>query len=355
MTENDKQGEPSSDNQNGQKPSLPGSDGRSQKKPVFIGVVLAILVLGFGGMVWYDSGKEDAAPKPSSSQNAVPLQAGQDQETMDKAFSSDTVLATVNNETIRLQDLDALLTSMPESQRKGYARDKQALLELLIKQILLLQEAERKGITGGTSSAAGPEDDAGKEDAKNQRIQAILSKEVLNDVRVSESDLRTFYEKNKEQMPKDSSFEEIKGQIRRYALQMKQQQAVDEYIGTLMGKASITRNQDWIEARKTAMANTPLSRALETGRPVLADFGRGTCVPCKMMEPILKELKKKYKGEAEILILDVGEYPRLTRKAGIRTIPTQIFYDATGKEVSRHQGFMDKESIIKEIEKLRNL
>ena len=352
MTENDTQGEPSPDNQPRQKTSLPGSDGQSKKKPFLVGLVLVVLVLGLGGLAWYVSGKKNEDPGSSPSKKAVPLQAGQDRDAADKSFSSDTVLATVNNEKIRLKDLEALFTSMPESQRKSYARDKQALLEVLIKQTLLLQEAERQGVKGELPSGnqAG---EAAKINANNARIRAILSKEVLNDVRVNESELRRFYEENKERMQQDSSFEEVKDQIQTYVLQMKQQQAVENYIGTLTAKASITRNRDWIAARKAAMKDNPLSRALKTGRPVLADFGRGTCIPCKMMQPILEELQKKYKDEAQVLILDVDEYPGLTRKAGIRTIPTQIFYDVTGKEVKRHKGFMDKKSIIKELEKLK--
>lgn len=93
-------------------------------------------------------------------------------------------------------------------------------------------------------------------------------------------------------------------------------------------------------------ATDPLGRALATGRPVLADFGRGTCIPCKKMAPILAELKTEYGARAEVLIIDIDEYMELTRSVGIRMIPTQIFYDAQGNEVTRHVGFMGKEEII---------
>ena len=78
----------------------------------------------------------------------------------------------------------------------------------------------------------------------------------------------------------------------------------------------------------------------------LLDLGAKKCVPCKMMEPILSSLKKEYKGRASIVFVDVWEKPDAAMKYGIRTIPTQIFFDKDGNEVSRHVGFMDKKSIV---------
>jgi thioredoxin 1 len=93
-------------------------------------------------------------------------------------------------------------------------------------------------------------------------------------------------------------------------------------------------------------ASDPISRAKAFGRPVLVDFGRGTCIPCKNMAPILAELKEEYAGRVEVLVLDLDEYYELARSVEIRMIPTQIFYDTKGEEVARHIGFMEKDSII---------
>ena len=98
--------------------------------------------------------------------------------------------------------------------------------------------------------------------------------------------------------------------------------------------------------------SNPLQEAFQTQRPVVADFGRGTCVPCKMMAPILEDLKQEYKGKAEVIFIDIREHPGLTREKGIRVIPTQIFYTSTGEEVKRHTGFMDESALVQEIEAL---
>jgi thioredoxin 1 len=80
--------------------------------------------------------------------------------------------------------------------------------------------------------------------------------------------------------------------------------------------------------------------------PRLVDLGAGTCIPCKMMVPVLDELKKEYAGRLSVEFYDVREDPSVGAKYGIRVIPTQIFYDAAGKELFRHEGFIAKEDIL---------
>ena len=86
--------------------------------------------------------------------------------------------------------------------------------------------------------------------------------------------------------------------------------------------------------------------------PKLLDFGAGTCIPCKAMAPILKELTEEYKGRVVIKIIEVYQEKELTQVNRIRLIPTQIFFDSENKEVFRHQGFMDKVQIKKVFEKM---
>jgi thioredoxin 1 len=86
--------------------------------------------------------------------------------------------------------------------------------------------------------------------------------------------------------------------------------------------------------------------------PKLLDFGAGTCIPCKAMAPILKELSEEYKGRVEIRVIEVYQEKELTRINGIRLIPTQIFFDSKNQEVFRHQGFMDKAQIKQVFDKM---
>ena len=80
--------------------------------------------------------------------------------------------------------------------------------------------------------------------------------------------------------------------------------------------------------------------------PKLLDLGAGKCIPCKMMAPILEELKKEYVGRMNVEFIDVWQNPDAGKPYGIEVIPTQIFYDAEGKELFRHVGFFAKEDIL---------
>ena len=80
----------------------------------------------------------------------------------------------------------------------------------------------------------------------------------------------------------------------------------------------------------------------------MVDLGSKNCIPCKMMAPILEKLKKDYEGKAAIVFIDVKEDVLQAQKYGIKTIPTQIFYDKAGNEIARHEGYME-ERAIKEI------
>ncbi len=80
--------------------------------------------------------------------------------------------------------------------------------------------------------------------------------------------------------------------------------------------------------------------------PRLVDLGATKCIPCKMMAPILADLKKTYAGKVDVQFVDVWENPKAGEDCGIKLIPTQIFYDVAGKEVFRHEGFYSKEDIL---------
>lgn len=80
--------------------------------------------------------------------------------------------------------------------------------------------------------------------------------------------------------------------------------------------------------------------------PRMVDLGADNCIPCKLMAPILKELQVEYAGFFTTHFIDVWKDPGAGRAFGIRIIPTQIFFDAGGKELYRHEGFMSKQDIL---------
>lgn len=80
--------------------------------------------------------------------------------------------------------------------------------------------------------------------------------------------------------------------------------------------------------------------------PRLVDLGADKCIPCKMMASVLSELTEEYNGQLQVEFIDVWKHPDRGEPYGIRVIPTQIFYDAAGKERFRHEGYMPKKEIL---------
>jgi len=98
------------------------------------------------------------------------------------------------------------------------------------------------------------------------------------------------------------------------------------------------------EAKNASPTGT--ESGVKAALPRLVDLGAGKCIPCKKMAPILEELKKEYAGRMEVEFIDVWKNPDAGKAYGVEMIPTQIFYDASGKELDRHTGFFGREEIL---------
>ena len=91
-----------------------------------------------------------------------------------------------------------------------------------------------------------------------------------------------------------------------------------------------------------AEAGAPQSAAL----PRLLELGSDKCMACKMMAPIIADLKTTYAGQLQVDFIDVWTDESAGEKYGVRMIPLQIFFDAAGNELFRHEGFFAKEDIL---------
>lgn len=83
------------------------------------------------------------------------------------------------------------------------------------------------------------------------------------------------------------------------------------------------------------------------------ELGSVNCVPCKMMQPVMKEVEELYGDKIEVIFYDVWQAKNkaMGAKYKVRVIPTQVFLDAQGKEFHRHEGFYAKDEIVKIVDK----
>ena len=85
------------------------------------------------------------------------------------------------------------------------------------------------------------------------------------------------------------------------------------------------------------------SEVLKSDKKVLVDFFATWCGPCRMLSPIVEEIKEERK-DIKVISIDVDQEEQLARKYGIMSIPCLIVFE-NGQEVNRSVGFIPKEEI----------
>jgi thioredoxin 1 len=118
-------------------------------------------------------------------------------------------------------------------------------------------------------------------------------------------------------------------------------------LGSRNGDAgsSVVADEGGTKAAVTAKAsNEPDS---SEAIPRLLDLGANKCIPCKKMAPILEEMKKDFSGKFDVVFIDVWQNRDEAGRYNVRLIPTQIYFDKSGKELTRHEGFASREDILK--------
>jgi thioredoxin 1 len=118
-------------------------------------------------------------------------------------------------------------------------------------------------------------------------------------------------------------------------------------FGLLVGTVAIA------QSKKSAKKSAPISSAKDTTAAIVKpmvtfiELGSVNCIPCKAMQPVMKSVAEKYGTQIKIIFYDVWkqEQAGYAKQYNIRLIPTQLFLDANGKELMRHEGFFPEKAI----------
>jgi len=238
-------------------------------------------------------------------------------------MSSDILLSADGFE-IPYSWVQETLRGFPSEMRKQVEGSLFFLLEQDVTQKVMVRDAKISGIpTDGRT--------------EDQVIQSYLTEKVSR-ITVSDEETKAFYDGNKE-LVGGLPFDQVRGSIEGYLIQQKRQNAVSEYVNNLENLKDIRINSRWVENHYALAMDNPVDRAKRSGKPTMVEFGAVGCIPCDRMQPILDKLRKRYPNRLNVVFVNVRENQIIGARFGIRSIPVQVFYDRTGKEVFRHVGF----------------
>ena len=251
------------------------------------------------------------------------------------------VLAMINDRKITVAQFDREMAKIPSPFQEVFREEPKQYLDQVITKEVVLQEARRLDVKADPAAKG--------EDVDLSIMQNLLKKEVLDKIQVDPQEVAEVYRQHKDQMGK-KSLAEVTPMIEEAIRELKGKEKAEEYLASLKNKAKIEINESHLKD-VTALpppTNTKedFQQAIKSGKPLLVDFGANSCMPCRQLRPILKEIEKEQGEKARILVIDVYKYQDLAREYRVQLIPTLIFFDKTGKEMYRHVGAWDKDSIV---------
>jgi thioredoxin 1 len=108
-------------------------------------------------------------------------------------------------------------------------------------------------------------------------------------------------------------------------------------------------NESKADSTRQQTGTTSADSVKKSGKPLVTfvELGSVNCIPCKMMQPVMKAIEDEFGNQIDVIFYDVWKDAAPGKKYGIKLIPTQVFLDQSGKEFFRHEGFFPKEEIEK--------
>ena len=264
------------------------------------------------------------------------------------------ILARVNDEKITLEQFNKEIAKVePPLVRDMFREEPNNLLERIIVKTLLLQEAKKQGLSAPVKTYK----DAAKNSLspEDSMIIEFIGKKFSSPPEVKREEVERFYKLYKDRM-EGKPLKEAAPAIEQYIREAKRQELLGQFLEELRKNAKVDINQEQLQkiAVTPPEMNTQddLKKALTSGKPVLVDFGANSCIPCRQMRPVLKEVGTEYSEKAKILVIDVYKNQNLAQEYKVLMLPTLVFFDSKGKEAFRNVGLMEKEKIVGKLKEI---
>jgi thioredoxin 1 len=242
---------------------------------------------------------------------------------------------------IAQKDINQIISQQPEQSQQKLQKNAFFVLEQETTGKLLLKLAKQELSKQNKDVAAMPD---------NQLVN-VFFENLVKDINVTNQDIEIFYKEN-ESVFCGTPLNSVRKQIVSYVLQDKQQRFVDQYIQTLGQKIEIAVSDSWTKQQAANAKDNPLDKARAAGKPTLAIFSAASCCGPDKMIPVRDSLLKKYDTKINILYIEPRKEQILAARYGIRSIPSQVFFNGKGKEFYRHSGFFSEKDITDKLSEM---
>ena len=264
------------------------------------------------------------------------------------------ILVRVNDEKITVDQFNKELAKVEPALIRDMLREEpNNLLERMIVRALLLQEAKKQGVSAPAKTY---KDAAANPLPPDESIIAeLIGKKFPSPPEVTREEVEGFYKMYKNRM-EGRPLKEVAPAIEQYIRDAKSREALGQFLEEIRKNAKVDINQPQLQkvtAKPPEMnSEDELKQALTSGKPVLVDFGANSCLPCRELRPVLKEIAAEHSEKAKVLVIDVYKNQNLAREHKVLMLPTLVFFDSKGKETFRNVGIMEKEKIIGKLKEI---
>jgi len=225
------------------------------------------------------------------------------------AVLPEDVICAVDDWQLKKGEFETRLKGLDSQTRAYWEKDPEGFAEELVKEHLVVEEGRRRGLKGS-------------------------DEEVIQQLQMQ------IWQKTKERGEEDVDT----------AVVRMWQGLLDRLYNEAERAGRVRKNALWV--KRWRQRKDIVQRNVGRGIPVIVDFGRGACLPCRRMEKRIRELAGQFEGRVKFLLVNIDEEPTAVRRYHINVIPLQVFYDASGRQVLRHEGEMQEEELWQKAERL---
>lgn len=243
----------------------------------------------------------------------------------------DGILMRAGNIDLRMADINSFIAGRPRKFQEQLKSNPFFVLEQEAQARLMLELAKKAAKTSAEKTAA-------KKDAE---IISDYEKGLTEEVTVSDDDIVRFYKEN-ETMFCCTPLEKIKDLLKPHVLKAKKQRLIAEHIRTMGQRMDIVVAASWAKQQAQQSTDNAVAKARASNKPTLAVFSGASCCGKDKMLGVVTALRKRYTGRLNIVHIDARANYVLAARYGVYSVPTNVFFDKTGKEVLRHVGLLSE-------------